>query len=211
MRLEFLIDGSGAIRNLADSPQWLDTSANVNRSIYEGAAIIVGANDKATAGHVEAGSVAAFDDGEAITYSCHVRQLAQKLSPSDLAAICGADNVAVPALSKERLAAYAADKRWQVMVAGLTVNGVQIPGDDTATTRLKAARDLLRDNAITEPVTVVIGLAAFSATEAELTAIINALAVRQQAAFAVQGAVVADINAGTITTCEQIDEQSWPA
>jgi len=115
-----------------------------------------------------------------------------------------------PEAEKARLGVYAVNKRYAVMCSGITVNGVSIPGDDVSQQRLKAARDLLVAGAITEPITIVIGLAAWTATASDLTTIINAIATKTQAAFATQGVVVVGIVNGSITTTEQIDAADWP-
>jgi hypothetical protein len=121
-----------------------------------------------------------------------------------------------PAYSQEDLAAYAADKRWRVMCDGIVINGVRIPGDDTADSRLRRARASILDGTITEPIQVTIGLVTFPATGAQLTAIIDAMALRNQAAFAVQAAIVAAIIGGTVTNKEQIENPTlagiaaWP-
>ena len=116
-----------------------------------------------------------------------------------------AGTVAVAPIPAAELAAYAAERRWHVMMAGVTVNGLQIPGDDTSQTRLTLARARLRAMETTEPISFTLGLVTVPLTLAILDQIVPALATMTQAAFDKQSAAVAGINAGTITTMAQID------
>lgn len=104
-----------------------------------------------------------------------------------------------------KLAAYAADLRWQMMMAGVTVLGLQVPGDDTSQTRLSLARAALKAGEITEPLSFTIGLVTASLTLAMVDQLVTALALHTQQAFQRQATAVAGINAGTITTRAQID------
>lgn len=126
-----------------------------------------------------------------------IADLEQKLD------IIKAEDEATP----QALAAYAARKRWELMAAGLEIDGVQIPGDDTAQQRLKAARDYLAEGAIEEPVQIVIGMIVMQASEAQITAIITALAQFTQSLFAKQATAVAGITATppTITDRAGVD------
>lgn len=114
---------------------------------------------------------------------------------------------AIDESTPEGLAAYAAKRRWDLMAAGMEINGVQIPGDDTAQQRLKAARDYLAEGAIDEPIDIVIGMTVMLATQAQLTAIITALAQYTQSLFSKQAAAVAGITAEppTITDRAGVD------
>jgi hypothetical protein len=130
-------------------------------------------------------------------------------SESELREVLSAYGLRGP-VGKSELAAYAADKRWRIVSAGIAVGGLQVPGDDVAQTRLNLARDRLKSGELTEPLTYTIGLINVPLTLAMLDAIVPALAQMTQAAFAVQGSLVTAINAGTVTTYEQIDAAAWP-
>ena len=116
---------------------------------------------------------------------------------------------AVP-LTKDQLAAYAANKRYQAMVAGVTVNGLTVPGDDTSQNRLKQASDGIAAGTLAEPLDFVVGLVSVQLTKSQIDAIRAALLLETQAAFAMQATAVAAINAGTITTTDQINLLNWP-
>ncbi len=108
------------------------------------------------------------------------------------------------------LAAYAADKRWKVASGGLavTVPGLgtmTLPSDDVAYSRLKGAAQDMAAGIIAEPITIVIGQTAFAANQATAEALYAAISRHWQACYAVQGAVVAAIQSGTITATTQID------
>lgn len=105
----------------------------------------------------------------------------------------------------EGLGFYAAQKRYDVMCHGVMFDGLRIPGDDIARGRLGAAAESLVAGALTEPLTIVLGLAVLTATLNDINALKVALDQLTQAAFVVQGEVVTAINAGTITTTAQID------
>ena len=112
---------------------------------------------------------------------------------------------------KTALIAYAAEKRWRVATAGVVVNGVSIPSDDTADGRVRHALADLADGVQVEPLTFVVGGTGVAADAALFTAIRTAISQRWQSCYAVQGALVQGINAGTITSKEQIDAANWPA
>lgn len=116
-----------------------------------------------------------------------------------------AGTVAAAPIPATELAAYAAEQRWRVMMAGVTVNGLKVPGDDTSQTRLMLARARLRAMEVTEPISFTLGLVTVPLTLAILDQIVPALATMTQAAFDKQSSAVAGINAGTITTTAQID------
>ena len=116
-----------------------------------------------------------------------------------------------PTITKADLAAYAADKRYRVMCSGISFGGVTIPGDDISQLRIGRARDDLASHVLTEPISVNLGLVSIQATAAQITAIANGLSVKTQAAWTVQGTVIAAINAETITTTAQIDAAPWPS
>lgn len=120
-----------------------------------------------------------------------------------------ADNAPQP-LSPDVLALYAANKRYANMVAGVTVNGLPVAGDDISQNRLKQASDAIGAGTLSEPVSYVVGLIAVDLTKAQIDAVRAALLIKTQAAFAIQAQAVAGINASTITTKAQIDALSWP-
>lgn len=114
------------------------------------------------------------------------------------------------------LIARAAEKRWEVGSGGVTVTlpgggSLAIPSDDTAYGRLKGAAQDLAAGIITEPLTIVIGALVMTVDQATATALYGAISQHWQACFAVQGAVVTAINAGTITTFAEIEAAAWPS
>ena len=112
---------------------------------------------------------------------------------------------------KTTLIAYAAEKRWRVATAGVIINGIPIPSDDTADARVRHAMADLADGVQTKPLTFVVGDIVVAANAAMFSAIRAAISQRWQTCYAVQGALVEGINDGTITSREQIDAANWPA
>lgn len=155
------------------------------------------------------------------------------INPAVASEIDGADTLAavaalpavvaaVAAHEKAALKAYAGDRRWLVETAGvaITLGGVTVvmATDEASITKLKTARDGLRDGDVVdangdplETVEVVIGQTAATLDEAAITAAIRAGIRHVQQAYAAQSAVYAAIDAGTITTIQQIDAADWPA
>lgn len=123
---------------------------------------------------------------------------------------------APPPPTAEELAAYAADKRWQIASGGITVplpggGLLPIPSDDIAYGRLKGAAEDLAKGIITEPITIVLGLTVLTASRQIAEALYAAISQHWQACYGAQGTVVDGINAGTITTFAQIDAAPWPS
>ena len=141
--------------------------------------------------------------------------------PDDLD-ITGYD-AALAAVTKDRLKAYAAAKRWDVESGGTTYDlggGViaPVPTDRDGRAALKQARDMLRDGELLDDAGQVridadVVMGDFSATldEATLTELIKRAGQHVQAAFSVQKYVNHDIDAETVTTIAEIDAAAWPA
>lgn len=115
-----------------------------------------------------------------------------------------------PAPSVADLLAYAADHRWRVETAGLDVGGVQVYTDDRSKMMIMGARikagadpDFTTDwkTAAGEFVTI---------DAATVIAISDAILDHVAACFAAEAGVIADIEAGDITTIKQIDQADWP-
>jgi len=106
------------------------------------------------------------------------------------------------------LRAYAADKRWRVETGGIPFGGMVIPSDDRAKTLIMGAANAMAD-AATAP--FVIGSSAVTFTGSQFKAAHAAIVAHVQACFAKQAELLAAINAGTITTTQQIDSAAWPS
>lgn len=116
-----------------------------------------------------------------------------------------------PAEDKERLIAYAAEKRWRVETSGIEVGGALIRTDEKSQNRVAGASLL----AMSDPGLTVIDWEAMpgdwvSVAKADMIAIGVAVGRHVQACFTALKAVQAEIEAGTINTTEQIDAAEWP-
>lgn len=108
------------------------------------------------------------------------------------------------------LTAYAAHKRWQVETGGITLNGVEIATDDRSKimitgTRVKAVADPAYHEAWKTAAGSFVTLDAPS-----LIAISDAVLDHVSACFATERLVIADIEAGKITSTDAIDAYEWP-
>lgn len=115
-----------------------------------------------------------------------------------------------PEARRTRLVALAAEKRWQVATAGVTVNDVHVPSDDPSSTRIRSTIRDIDEGIISEPVTFVVGDVVVPATRTLLQAMRVAISARWQSAYAVQGELVSGILADTITEDSQVMSASWP-
>lgn len=120
--------------------------------------------------------------------------------------------------SAAELTAYAADKRWRVETGGIVRNGASLPTTREGRSALKDARDMLRDGELLDQggnvmatMDVTINGVSQNVSEAVATAMLQQIAQHVQRAFAVEALVLAEIQAGTITTTAQIDAADWPS
>lgn len=108
---------------------------------------------------------------------------------------------------KPYLKSYAAQKRWQVEVGGIAVNGVSVPTNDRAKTLLIGAASWL---ASTDTTTVFLGGSVQTMTGTQVKALRDAICDHVDRCFTAQGEVCAAIDAGSITTTAQVDAWVWP-
>lgn len=116
-------------------------------------------------------------------------------------------DAALATTRRNRLAVYAADKRWRVETGGIVVGGIAVPTDDRAKVLLMGAASTMAD---TDTAPYVSGTQSVTLTGVQFKALYAALTAHVQAAFATQTAVLAAIAAGTVTTTAQIDAAAWP-
>lgn len=120
---------------------------------------------------------------------------------SDYAAIIASGIEVAPYVAD--LKAYASEKRWRKEVGGITVNGIEVPTDDRSKTMVgRAART---NGTVTETPFVVAGVNYGVLTKAQFVAIDAAIDEHVAATFETLASVIADIEAGTITTKAQVD------
>lgn len=115
-----------------------------------------------------------------------------------------------PKVAKGDLITYAANKRWQIEIGGITLNDVLVATDDRSKLMIMGARI----KAAADP-NYAEGWKAASGNflmldAATLIAISDAVQAHVSACFAAEAVVVAEITAGKITTTEQIDAYGWP-
>ena len=107
------------------------------------------------------------------------------------------------------LVAYATDKRWRVETGGISFNGILVPTDDRAKLLLLGAATNMAPGS-SAPL-IVAGVNYGTLTDVQFKAINAAVIAHVQATFPVLASVLAAINAGTITTTQQIDSAAWPS
>lgn len=117
---------------------------------------------------------------------------------------------AKPAPTTDELIAHAAARRWQVETAGITAGGVMVATDDRSKSLIMGARMAAdKDPGFTTRFKPVGG--GFVTVDAPaIIAISDALLAHVAACFAIEAQVVADIDAGIITTTAEIDAAGWP-
>jgi hypothetical protein len=107
------------------------------------------------------------------------------------------------------LLAYAAAKRWQVETAGLNVGGAMIDTSIESQNRINGAYNFATANP-----GVLISFKAETGfvklTSEQAIAIGQVVGAHVQAGFATEEAVIAAIEAGTITSIAEIDAADWP-
>lgn len=105
-------------------------------------------------------------------------------------------------VAKAKLKAFAAEKRWRKETSGTVVAGTPIPTDDRAKVLLMGAALSMTDGATAQ---FVVGNVAATLTGAQFKALYAGLVAHVQSCFDTQTTVLAAIDAGTITTIEQVE------
>jgi hypothetical protein len=103
------------------------------------------------------------------------------------------------------LTAYAADVRWRKEVGGITLGGVPMATDDRSKIMIMGARVAAAANSGWETVWHGADGASYPLNAAQMIAISDAVEAHVNATFAVFSGVKADIDAGDITTPEEIE------
>jgi len=110
--------------------------------------------------------------------------------------------------SREELAAYAADRRWRAETGGIAVDGLTIATDRESQAMISNAVQTAERTG--QSINYKAGGVFVTLTPEQIIGLALTVAVHVQASFAAEAAVVADIDAGTITTIAQIDAHAWP-
>jgi len=106
------------------------------------------------------------------------------------------------------LTAYTANKRWQVETGGITIDGMPITTDRESQAMISSAFQVASVTGQAIKFKTTSGFVELSPEQMQGIAL--TVAAHVQASFAVEAAVVAAIEAGEITTTEQIDAYAWP-
>lgn len=112
---------------------------------------------------------------------------------------------------KIALAQYAADKRWRVETGGCPWSGHVIATDRDSQSKLMAEFVAIGGGLRSDPSPWKMTAGFVSLTNAQMATAIAAARTHVATAFATEAAVLAQVNAGTITTTAQIDAAAWPA
>nr|WP_278377177.1 DUF4376 domain-containing protein [Brucella anthropi] len=100
---------------------------------------------------------------------------------------------------------YAAAKRWEKEVGGIEVNGLTVATDDRSKTMISGARVAAMANPEFTTAWKGSGGEFVPLDAGAVVAISDAVLAHVSNCFAVEAQVLADIDAGAITTVEQID------
>ena len=144
-----------------------------------------------------------------------VRQLEDGVDVTPDIDTAGYDAALVEAI-KDRLKVYAANKRWEREIAGTTADlgtgPIPVPTDREGRASLKQARDMLRDGELLDgagnvrtDVEMVMGSFVAKVDDTALTKLIKAAGQHVQDAFSRHAQVLADIEAGVVTTTDGVD------
>lgn len=110
----------------------------------------------------------------------------------------------IPAPTKQELLAYAAAKRWEKEVSGITVSGVQVMTDERSQGLINGAYNMAKENSeLTVEFKATSGWLTLDA--ATVIGIGQAVGAHVQACFATEKDVAASIDADAITTFAEID------
>lgn len=118
----------------------------------------------------------------------------------------------VPAvLAKMRLRDQAAAARWKRTQSGVTLpSGVRIKTDETSKAKIDQALAML-EKGWTSAINWKVGTNEYATLDlAAMTGVAQAVAAYEQACFETEKSIIAEIEAGTITTVAQIDGYAWP-
>lgn len=110
-----------------------------------------------------------------------------------------------PSYSVPNLPAYAARKRWEKEVGGMEVNGLSVATDDRSKTMISGARVAAQNDPQFSTQWKTADGTFTSINAAVVIAISDAMLAHVSNCFAIEAQVLAEIEAGTITTVEQID------
>ena len=111
--------------------------------------------------------------------------------------------------SKAQLVAHAADKRWSVETGGVTIAGSRIDTSRDSQSMIAGVYAYITTSgAASVSFKAASGWVTMDA--AMVKAVALAVGAHVQAAFAVEQAVDAQIDAGTVTTTAGIDAAPWP-
>lgn len=114
------------------------------------------------------------------------------------------DAIDMVAIGKSNLTAYAADKRWRKEVGGIVVGGVPVATDDRSKLLIAGAR--IKADANPEFTTKWKTDGGFVLIDAAtIIAVSDAVLAHVDACFAMEDEVIAEIDAGAVTTREQVD------
>lgn len=116
-----------------------------------------------------------------------------------------------PEAKTAMLIAYAAEKRWQVEIAGTTWNGHGVHTDRESQTKLLAAFVAIGTGLRQDPSPWKFKDGFQDLSNAQMSEVILASLAHVNAAFAVEKALVAEVEAGNITDKSAIDAAQWPA
>lgn len=100
---------------------------------------------------------------------------------------------------------YAAAKRWEKEVGGIAVNGLTVATDDRSKTMISGARVAAMANPDFTTAWKGSGGEFVPLDASAVVAISDAVLAHVSNCFAIEAQVLADIEAGAITTVEQID------
>ena len=115
-----------------------------------------------------------------------------------------------PTATKPELFAYAASKRWDVENGGISVGGVPIATDDRSKTMIMGARIKAdADTGYTVRWKTAAGFVTLAASD--IVNISDAVLNHIDASFNAEADVFGLIDAGEISTTQEIDEYDWPS
>jgi hypothetical protein len=119
---------------------------------------------------------------------------------------------AAVATAKAELGVHLRARRWLVENGGVLVNGVPIATDDRSKTMLIGSRlaAMAAPESFSTPWSALDG-STHQFNAAQMIAASDAALAHVQACFQTQGILQAAIDAGTITTTQEIDAADWPA
>ena len=113
---------------------------------------------------------------------------------------------AVPSI--EALHTYAAQKRYEIEVGGIVVNGLQVPTDDRAKTLIEGGASTLSDTDEIDFFAPDIGWTKL--TGVQIRGMQASIAAHVQACFSKSKEISDKIDNGTIIKTAQIDAEDWP-